>query len=78
MTMKEKLEVHRQIERENKRKLKAWKDDQPRSYYTLEYLDGSEWRLGTWRVSYGRIKVRMLEAAYKMGGFETRVIKETF
>lgn len=26
MTMKEKLEVHRQIEAENKRKLKEWKE----------------------------------------------------
>ena len=26
MTMKERLEVHRQIERENERKLKEWKE----------------------------------------------------
>jgi hypothetical protein len=26
MTMKERLKVHRQIERENKRKLKEWKE----------------------------------------------------
>lgn len=27
MSMKEKLEMHRQIERENERKLKEWKED---------------------------------------------------
>ena len=27
MTMKERLEVHRQIEAENKRKLKEWKEE---------------------------------------------------
>jgi hypothetical protein len=26
MTMKERLEIHRQIERENERKLKEWKE----------------------------------------------------
>lgn len=26
MTMKEKLQIHKQIEEENKRKLKEWKD----------------------------------------------------
>ena len=26
MTMKEKLKIHKQIEQENKRKLKAWKE----------------------------------------------------
>ena len=28
MTMKERLKVHRDIERENRRKLKEWKDKQ--------------------------------------------------
>ena len=28
MSMKERLEVHRQIERENERKLKEWKEEQ--------------------------------------------------
>lgn len=28
MTMKERLEIHRQIERENERKLKEWKEEQ--------------------------------------------------
>lgn len=28
MTMKEKLQIHKQIEEENKRKLKEWKESQ--------------------------------------------------
>jgi hypothetical protein len=31
MTMKERLKVHREIERENRRKLKEWKDKQRKS-----------------------------------------------
>ena len=30
MSIKEKLEVHRQIEQENERKLKEWKEEQKR------------------------------------------------
>ncbi len=49
-----------------------------RTYYTVDYKDADGWHTGAWRVSYGRRKVRMLAAAYRMGGFETRVKKITF
>lgn len=48
-----------------------------RSYYTVEYHDGKSWRLGTYRIE-GKRAARKIEAAYKMGNFETRIMKETF
>lgn len=33
MSMKERLEIHRQIERENDQKLKEWKEEQSNEHY---------------------------------------------
>ena len=78
MTMQQKLEIHCQIERENERKLTEWKK-QPRSYYTIKIKDGDgDWKIGLWRIGYGRVKARMMESLYRRGGFQTQMIKETF
>ena len=50
-----------------------------RSYYTVEYMDRyGVWRTGSWRAGYGRRKTRILEAAYRMGGYRTRIRKDTY
>ena len=49
-----------------------------RSYYTVDYNDHGVWRTtGTWRIE-GRRSARKIAAAYNMGNFEARIIKETF
>ena len=78
MTMKEKIKLHTQIERENAQKLEAWKAEKPRTYYSVYYLDDDcFWKVGSYRVNFGRIKVQMVEAVYRMWT-ETKIVKETF